>query len=81
MEYTLPKLIFGPVLKKNPLSDLVKYTLLFISNTFISNNRLKLVKNLADAKQHSQAEKRESCPNMAILRLFWDENKQHVSKK
>ena len=28
----------------------------FISNTFISNARLKLVKNQANAKQHSEAE-------------------------
>jgi hypothetical protein len=42
------------------------YTLFFISNTFISNTRLKFVKNYAHAKQHPQAEKRENCPNMAI---------------
>ena len=32
------------------------YTLFYISNTFISNARLKLAKNLAKAKQHSEAE-------------------------
>ena len=31
-------------------------TLFFISNTFISNARLKLAKNEANAKQHSEAE-------------------------
>ena len=43
-----------------------------IRNTFISNTRLKLVKDLADAKQHPQAEKRENgpkWPKMAILCL------------
>ena len=32
------------------------YTLLVISNTFISNARLKLAENQANAKQHSEAE-------------------------
>ena len=32
------------------------YTLFFISNTFINNARLKLAKNQANAKQHSEAE-------------------------
>ena len=32
------------------------YTLFFISNTFISKARLKLAKNPANAKQHSEAE-------------------------
>ena len=32
------------------------YTLFFISNTFISNARLKLAKNHANAKQHPEAE-------------------------
>ena len=32
------------------------YTLFFISKTFISNARLKLVKNQANAKQHTEAE-------------------------
>ena len=32
------------------------YTLFFISNTFISNARLKLAKNQANAKQHPEAE-------------------------
>ena len=34
----------------------VNYTLFFISNTFISNTRLKLAKNPADAKQNPEAE-------------------------
>ena len=50
-------------------------------HTFISNNRLKIVKNYANAKQHPQAEKRENCPNVAFLRLLGDENKQHVGNK
>ena len=32
------------------------YTLLFISNTFISNARLKLTKNQAKSKQHLEAQ-------------------------
>ena len=32
-------------------------TLFFISNTFISKTRLKLVKNRANAKQHAEAER------------------------
>ena len=32
-----------------------KNTLFFISNTFISNARLKLAENQAKAKQHSEA--------------------------
>ena len=32
------------------------YTLFFISNTFISNARLKLAKNQANGKQHHEAE-------------------------
>ena len=32
------------------------YKLFFISNSFISNARLKLAKNQANAKQHPQAE-------------------------
>ena len=36
--------------------EFVKYTLFFISNTFISNARLKLVENQADTKQHPEAE-------------------------
>ena len=35
---------------------LMEYKLFFISNTFISDARLKLVKNQAKAKQHSEAE-------------------------
>jgi hypothetical protein len=61
-----------------PLCSFLSLHAFFISNTFIKNTGLKFVKNLADAKQHSQAEKRENCPNVAILRLFGDENKQHV---
>ena len=34
----------------------ISYTLFFISNTFISNARLKLAKNHAKAKQHLGAE-------------------------
>ena len=34
----------------------LKYMLFFISNTFISNVRLKLVKNQANTKKHSEAE-------------------------
>ena len=33
-----------------------QYTLFFISNTSISNARLKLAKNRANAKQHPEAE-------------------------
>ena len=33
-----------------------RHTLFYIGNTFISNTQLKLVKNQADAKWHSQAE-------------------------
>ena len=32
------------------------HALIFISNTFISNARLKLVKNQAKGKQHPEAE-------------------------
>ena len=32
------------------------YTRFFISNTFISNDRLKLAKNQTNAKQHPEAE-------------------------
>ena len=42
----------------------------FISNTFISNTRLKFIKNYADAKQHPQVGKRGNCPNMAICGCF-----------
>ena len=31
------------------------YTLFFISNTFITNARLQMAKNQANAKQHSEA--------------------------
>ena len=34
----------------------INYTVFFISNTFISNSRLKLTKNQAYAKQHPEAE-------------------------
>ena len=34
----------------------MKYTLCFISNTFIGNARLKLAKNQAKSKQHPEAE-------------------------
>ena len=35
---------------------MMRYTLFFISNTFIRNGRLKLVKNQGKAKEHPQAE-------------------------
>ena len=34
----------------------MRYTLFFTSNTFISNARLKLVKNQGKAKEHPEAE-------------------------
>ena len=37
-------------------SLIMNYTFFFTSNTFISNTRLKLAKNQANAKQHPQAE-------------------------
>ena len=37
-------------------AKITRYTLFFISNTFISNARLKLAKNQTKAKQHSEAE-------------------------
>ena len=50
----------------------------FISNTFISNTRLKFGENLANVKQHFQAENEiivQNCQKMAILGL------QHVGNK
>ena len=35
---------------------ILSYTRFFINNTFISNARLKLAKNQANAKQHPEAE-------------------------
>ena len=35
----------------------------FISNTFMYNIRLKFGENVADAKQHFQAENEKDCPN------------------
>ena len=40
------------VLSRKPM----EYTIFFISNTFISNARLNLAKNQANAKQHPEAE-------------------------
>ena len=36
--------------------QIYQFTRFFISNTFTSNARLKLVKNQANAKQHPEAE-------------------------
>ena len=36
--------------------SIITHTLFFISNTFISNAKLKLLKNQAKAKQHPDAE-------------------------
>ena len=45
---------------KNSIAQKMKtsiaYTLFLISNTFISNARLKFAKNQANAKQHPEAE-------------------------
>ena len=45
---------------KNSIAQKMKisiaYTFFFISNTFISNARLKFAKNQANAKQHPEAE-------------------------
>ena len=37
-------------------SIIVLHAFLFVSNNFISNGRLKLTKNQANAKQHHEAE-------------------------
>ena len=56
----------------------VLYTLFYISNTFISNARLKLATNQANAKQH---------PEAGVLKLFAlfihviIQNKRTYSKK
>ena len=51
------KYLLKEILKKQSQNtQQVEYTLFFISNTFISNAKLKLAKNQANAKQHSQAE-------------------------
>ena len=45
-----------PLTKMCTQTILKGYTRFFISNTFISNARLKLAKNQANAKQHPEAE-------------------------
>ena len=50
---------YSPIgLQKIPPEGFFKliYMLFFISNTFISNARLKMAKNQANAKQHPEAE-------------------------
>ena len=42
--------------KRCEICSKLTHTLIFISNTFISNARLKLEKNQANAKQHPEAE-------------------------
>ena len=42
------------------------YTLFFISNTFISNTRLRLAKNQAKAKQQSEAKMSFSVVNYSL---------------
>ena len=44
----------------------ISYTLVFISNTSISNARLRLAKNQANAKQHPEAEPKSP----KIIRFF-----------
>ena len=64
-EYLKPSANFANILSKNVTDTTCKeikniykcnYMPFFISNTFISNARLKLVKNQANAKQHPEAE-------------------------
>ena len=43
-------------IKKNTCSEVYVVHTFFISSTFISNARLKLIKNQANAKQHLEAE-------------------------
>ena len=54
-KYLCVKLAKGLTSAKKPLA-LKKYTLFFISNTFIGNARLKMAKNLAKAKQQPETE-------------------------
>ena len=51
-----PLLIYLYWIYGNYLQSLLSYTSFFVSNTFISNAKLKSSKNQAKAKRHSKAE-------------------------